>query len=102
MRTFFRIARVCLAISPAALWACAPAWRSEPIRTQADFGNSVSNMIAAQTADPARIANPDLAPVHGLSGDKSASVYAEYRKDVSKPKQVERPININVSSSGGR
>lgn len=56
-----------------------------PPATERNFGASVRNMIAVQTAKP--IENPS-----GLDGQKAEAVLDIYRKDVAEPKKVEQDI----------
>ena len=76
-----------LALAPVALSACAV----YP-RTEADFGNSVRQMISAQTANPGP-ADP-AAPAEG-DGERLNTVVEVYRADVSRGDQA--PQNVSVS-----
>ncbi|MGB5254631.1 MAG: hypothetical protein WBN68_18135, partial [Sedimenticolaceae bacterium] len=59
-------------------------------KVEANFGSSVRNAIALQTADP-----NSNAP--GLDGEKAGAVLQTYRGDVAKPEKVERDlIRINL------
>lgn len=69
---------------------------SEPRRHEADFGNSVRNMIAEQTYDPdAAARHADQIP-DGYDGELGSNVIKAYRKDVAKPKKIDRPIQIQI------
>lgn len=57
--------------------------------TEKSFGNSVRHMVAQQIHQP----GDDAA---GLEGEKSRNVLEEHRKDVAKPKTVEKVINIKL------
>ena len=63
---------------------------SQPTAVEANFGSSVRNAIALQTAQPGQ-------PVPGLDGVKAEAVLEAYRGDVAKPERVERDlIQINL------
>lgn len=65
-----------LALVPVALCACT----AYP-RTEADFGNSVRQMISAQTANPGPA---DLAAPEEGDGERLNTVVEAYRTDVSR------------------
>jgi hypothetical protein len=68
---------------------------------EADYGNSVASMINAQAANPATLASPSATPVTGVDPDYANNVVTEMRKDVSKPEDVRKPIEMAVITSGG-
>jgi hypothetical protein len=76
-----------LALAPVALSACA----AYP-RTEADFGNSVREMISAQTANPGP-ADP-AAPEEG-DGERLNSVVEAYRSDVSRAGQPAQNVSVS-------
>ena len=87
---------VCAGILTAAamlLSGCA----TEPSATEKDFGNSVRQMVRAQTYDPSTLDNPSRQPVTGLDGEHADIVLDAYRTDIAKPEQVRNEIQINVS-----
>jgi len=71
-----------------------------------DFGKSVRQMQFVQAYDKTTINNPSLRPVMGMDGTLNGNVLAEYRKNVSSPKQTQQAIIFTVSggqsSMGGR
>ena len=69
---------------------------TDPIRVEQDYGNSVRHMIQAQTYNPEAAENPPLEPPEGIDGPKGRRVLETYRTDVSKPKEVERPIRLDI------
>jgi hypothetical protein len=69
--------------------------------TEADFGNSKASLIRAQAADPARSANPSTEPVTGVDPDYADNVIEAMRESVSKPEEVQRPIQIRVGDQSG-
>jgi hypothetical protein len=63
---------------------------TEPDITQdPDFGQSVRQTIAIQTADP-------WAGAPGLDGQKASAVLRTYRQQVADPRAVEREIEFDV------
>lgn len=69
---------------------------------EADFGKSVPSLINAQTANPATLTSPSTEAVTGVDPDYANNVVTEFRKDVSKPEDIKKPIEmVLVGSSGG-
>lgn len=68
--------------------------------TEEDYGNSVSSLIQAQTANPETLTNPSTAAVTGVDPDYANNVVIEMRKDVSKPAEVKEPIEMVLWGSG--
>ena len=75
-----------------ALGACA----SGPENVEKDFGNSVRQMVTAQTLDPAAAAMPDRDAIDTGDAERLNSVLEAYRADVAKPDDVGQPIVISV------
>jgi len=85
-----------------ALAACAgTTTMTAPGATEADFGNSVSSLIRAQTADPSTLSSPSTAPVTGVDPDYAGNVIKAMRENVAKPAEVKQPIEIRVGGQGG-
>ncbi len=85
-----------------AVAACAGAACSTvpaPATVEADFGNSVRSVIAAQTAVPETLTNPSTATVTGMDSDYGNNVVESLRKDVAKPEEVKRPIVMQVGGT---
>jgi hypothetical protein len=70
--------------------------RSDPVRVEQDFGNSVRNMIEAQTYNPEASRHPPVNPPEVLDGTKGNRVIETYRGDIAKPAEIDKPIQINV------
>ena len=85
---------VALAVS-GALAGCA----SGPVHT--DYGSSVASLISAQTANPVTLTAPSDAMVTGTDPDYANNVVTEMRKDVAKPADVKKPIEMVLMGSGG-
>ena len=58
---------------------------TEPTQTEASFGDSVRQMIQAQTHDPSTLTNPSEESVEGADGQRAESVLEAYRSGVTKP-----------------
>ena len=69
--------------------------------TQEDFGNSVSSLIKAQTADPATLTNPSSEVVTGVDPDYVRNALKEMRTTVSKPSEVSDPIEMLLMGMQG-
>ena len=67
-----------------------------PTAVERDYGNSVRNMIQAQTLDPLAAAAPDPNPIDYGDGERVDHVLEAYRSDVSAPEDVSQDIIINV------
>ncbi len=80
-----------LALIAVALTACST---RDPDTIDKDFGNSVRRMMEAQKYDPP---TPRGDPMP-MDGYKAQEVLAAYRKDVAKPKEVQKPVQIIVGS----
>jgi ABC-type oligopeptide transport system substrate-binding subunit len=70
--------------------------RSDPVRVEEDFGNSVRNMVKAQTYNPEASRHPPVDPPKRLDGTKGNRALETYRGDVARPAEVEQPIRINI------
>lgn len=88
---YFNLILVCLALV-AATSACS----TGPSNVERDYGNSVRQMVAGQTLDPAASRNPDPNAIDSGDGDRLNNVLEAYRGDVAKPEEVGEDIVINV------
>ncbi len=84
-----------LALVATLLGACA-ALEPEPTLLESHFGDSVRQMIEAQTYDPSTLSSPSTQPVEGGDGQRIQNVLEAYRTDVAKPESVDDDIVINV------
>ena len=71
--------------------ATAPAYERE-------FGASVRSMITSQTYNPRAGLDAQDQEVPTADGAKTEMVLREYRKDVAKPKDVTKDMQINVGN----
>lgn len=65
--------------------------------TDENFGSSVRQMIRAQIYDPVAAERPSPDPVTGLDGQQAGAILEQHRGAISKPQEVARPIEINVT-----
>lgn len=65
-------------------------------RVEADFGNSVNQMVQGQIYDPEAAAFPDPEPPMTMDGIKADNALNNYHKDVGDPKQTEKPIMLQI------
>jgi type IV pilus biogenesis protein CpaD/CtpE len=85
-----------LVIGLAGLWQASllTGCATGPTNVERDFGNSVRNMVQAQTY------NPDAAlsyePPMEMDGERAGAVLETYRTEIGKPADVQKPIVINV------
>jgi len=68
-----------------------------PTTVERDYGNSVRNMIQAQTLDHLAAAAPDPNPIDYGDGERADHVLEAYRSDVATPEDVKQDIIINTS-----
>ncbi|HZL94175.1 MAG TPA: hypothetical protein VFB99_11040 [Vicinamibacterales bacterium] len=73
---------------------------TEPTLTERNFGDSVRQMIQAQTHDPSTLATPSTETVESSDGRRLENVLDAYRTDVAKPESVNEDVVISVD--GGR
>jgi hypothetical protein len=63
---------------------------------EADYGRAVREMINAQVADPATLANPSSAAVTGADPDMVNAAVNALRGEVAKPADVKGDIVVKV------
>jgi type IV pilus biogenesis protein CpaD/CtpE len=74
------------------LAACA----SEPTATERAFGDSVRQMISAQTYDPSTLTNPPEGAIENTDGQMLQGALESYRETVADQGAVGDSITINV------
>lgn len=74
------------------LGACA----SEPTATESDFGDSVRQMISAQTYDPGTLSEPPESAIDSTDGQMLEGALEAYRTTVSDQSNVGNEITISV------
>jgi hypothetical protein len=86
------LATLSLAALAAVLGACA----NETTMTERNYGESVRQMIRAQTYDPSTLESPALDAPNETDGQLLEGVMEVYRTDVGQPEAVSNDIVINV------
>lgn len=69
---------------------------TEPTPTERNFGESVRQMIRAQTYDPGTLTSPSDAVIDNTDGQMLEGVLETYRETVANPDSVGNEITINV------
>jgi type IV pilus biogenesis protein CpaD/CtpE len=67
----------------------------KPTAVESNFGNSVRNMIEAQTYDPSTLSTPSTDVIESSDGQRLEAVLDAYRSDVAKPESIGQDIVIN-------
>ena len=85
--------RVLASVAAAVLFAgCA----SEPTATERDFGNSVRQMITAQTYDKSTLSTPPEGAIENTDGQMLEGALETYRATVSDQSGLDSDIIISV------
>lgn len=69
---------------------------SEPKRVEADYGNSVTQMVQAATYDPEAAASTESIPVIGMDGKRSISTLDALQSDTERVEKFENMIDIQL------
>ena len=69
---------------------------------QDNWGQASASLITAQTANPESLTSPSTATVTGVDGEYAYKVIDQMRKDVSKPEEVKKPIEMVLWGEGGQ
>ena len=67
-----------------------------PTMTEQSYGDSVRNMIRAQTYDPATLDDSSEPTVEATDGQKLEGALETYREAAGNTQSVSQPINISV------
>jgi hypothetical protein len=89
---FFR--GMALASIGASLVACGAS------RVEQKYGDSVREMIRAQTFDARTLSHPSGAPVIGADPNMVYEAVSVMQKNVSRPEEVRKPITIRLGGEG--
>lgn len=73
---------------------------TEPVRVDADYGNSVKQMVQAQTFNPEAAAREESIPVEQMDGEMAMRSLKGLREDVSSREAGDLNV-INVQIGGG-
>lgn len=88
--------KTCIALACLAATALLTACANEPTGVAKTFGDSVRNMIEAQTYDPSTLSTPPTETIDGGEGKRLEAVLEVYRTDVAKPAAASEDVVINV------
>ncbi len=69
---------------------------TDPVRVEADFGNSVRNMVDAQIIDHEAANALYAEPVIGMDGVRAEKVLRDHRSAESNPEAVNEPVDLNI------
>jgi type IV pilus biogenesis protein CpaD/CtpE len=86
-----------LGSSVLALAGCAV--EPEKTATETHFGESVRQMVQAQTANPSTLSNPPTESLENADGKRLEKVLEAYRTDVAKPEAVKNDVVISVDNA---
>ena len=73
---------------------------TEPVRVEADYGNSVRQMVQAQTYNPEAAAREESIPVEQMDGEMAMKSLKALREDVGSREAGDLNV-INVEIGGG-
>jgi len=71
---------------------------SEPKRVEADFGNSVTQMVQAATYDPEAAASTESVPVIGMDGKRAIRTLDALQTDTERVDKFEEILNIELGN----
>ena len=78
--------------------ACSTA-TTDPVRVEADFGNSVKNMVDAQIIDHEAAEALVAKPVIGIDGVRAEKILHDHRSVGSNAEAVSAPINLDIDNN---
>ena len=72
-----------------------------PVRTTADYGQSVRNMVSQSIYDPKTSEHPDRYAPDGIEGQKASVAFQRtYQGDIGSASRVRTAPQLNISNSG--
>jgi len=71
---------------------------TEPKRVEADYGNSVHQMIQASTYNPEAAASTESIPVLGMDGRRAIRSLDAMQTDTTRPEDFNQVFNIQLSN----
>ena len=71
---------------------------SEPKRVEADYGNSVTQMVQAATYDPEAAASTESVPVIGMDGKRSMRTLDALQTDTERVDKFEDIIDVQLGN----
>jgi len=72
---------------------------SEPKRVEADYGNSVTQMVQAATYDPEAAASTESIPVIGMDGKRAIGTLDALRTDTERLDEFEEILNVELGDN---
>jgi hypothetical protein len=88
-----------LAVSVVTLSAGTIGCSTEPKRVEADYGNSISQTVQAQTYNPEAAASTESIPVLGMDGKRSMRTLDAMQTDTERPDDFDDVIDIELGGS---
>ena len=85
-----------IALTGLALIASLQACTTKQTLVERNFGDSVRNMVEAQTFDPSTLSSPPTETIDSGEGRRLEAVLETYRTDVAKPAGVQEDVVISV------
>lgn len=70
----------------------------QPTVPEAEFGDTVRNVMDSQIHDYEAALHPPPEAVEGSDPDRLNNAVGAYRNAITEPQQVQRPINISVGT----
>jgi len=71
---------------------------TEPKRVEADYGNSVHQMVQASTYNPEAAASTESIPVLGMDGKRAIRSLDAMQTDTTRPENFNDVFNIQLSN----
>jgi len=71
---------------------------SEPKRVEADYGNSVTQMVQAATYDPEAAASTESVPVIGMDGKRAIHTLDALQTDTERVDKFEEILDIELGN----
>ena len=94
MKTYRFLGFTALSIAAMLLSGC----NSEPKRVEADYGNSVNQMVQAATYDPEAAASTESIPVIGMDGKRAIRSLDAMQEDTERVKDFDDIFDIELSN----
>jgi hypothetical protein len=88
-----------LAISVVTLSMAINGCSTEPKRVEADYGNSISQTVQAQTYNPEAAASTESIPVLGMDGKRSMRTLDAMQTDTERPEDFDDIIDIELGKN---
>ena len=91
-KTYSLLGVTLLSVACTALTGC----NSEPKRVEADYGNSVHQMVQAATYDPEAAASTESVPVIGMDGKRAIRTLDALRTDTERADDFGEIIDVKL------